>query len=84
MSEHTYPDLVIVSDDSKTAISTRPRPTSALLSFVGEITDSHAVRDGFKLIVVGGILEASRRGLGLLLTQLYYCSSLYVPHDSSC
>lgn len=68
----SYPDL---PDETTTSISVRQRPTSALLGFVNEITDSGAVRDGFKLIVVGGILEASRRGLGLLLKQVYQCTS---------
>lgn len=51
-------------------------PATVLLSFINEITDSGAVRDGFKLIIVGGILEASRRGLGMLLRQAYYCELL--------
>ena len=68
--EESYPDLGLIPIEQPTI---RRSPKTALLSFIHEITDSGAVRDGFKLIVVGGILEASRRGLGLLLRQAYYC-----------
>lgn len=67
----SYPEL---PEETSSSINIRRRSTSALLGFVNEITDSGAVRDGLKLIVVGGILEASRRGLGLLLKQIYQCS----------
>jgi hypothetical protein len=68
--EGPYPELDLVPTEDPIVKRT---PTTVLLSFINEITDSGAVRDGFKLIVVGGILEASRRGLGLLLRQMYYC-----------
>lgn len=69
-SDESYPDLSLISAEEPIV---RRTPTTVLLSFINEITDSGAVRDGLKLIVVGGILEASRRGLGLLLRQAYYC-----------
>lgn len=49
-----------------------------LLAFVQDVTGSGTVRDGLKLIVVGGILEASRRGLTALCKQAYYCEFLLV------
>jgi hypothetical protein len=58
--------------------SSPPRSSvlDTLLAFVHDVTGSGTVRDGLKLIVVGGILEASRRGLTALCKQVYYCESL--------
>ncbi|KAJ9091286.1 hypothetical protein QFC21_007275 [Naganishia friedmannii] len=60
----------------------RTSPLDALLAFVHDVTGSGTVRDGLKLIVVGGILEASRRGLAALCRQVYYCESLRVPSST--
>lgn len=77
-SDDSYPDLALIPTVQPTVKRT---PATVLLSFINEITDSGAVRDGFKLIVVGGILEASRRGLGILLRQAYYCELLSIQFD---
>lgn len=77
-SDDPYLELDLVPTENEHVKRT---PTTVLLSFINEITDSGAVRDGFKLIVVGGILEASRRGLGLLLRQMYYCKSSHFLLD---
>ncbi|KAJ9115730.1 hypothetical protein QFC24_006913 [Naganishia onofrii] len=54
----------------------RSSPLDTLLAFVHDVTGSGTVRDGLKLIVVGGILEASRRGLTALCKQVYYYATI--------
>jgi hypothetical protein len=44
--------------------------TSAILDFASNAIESAALRDGLKLIVLGGALEAARRGCGLVAQQI--------------
>ena len=65
------------SDDDRYAIlpTTAPAPshsiTSTVLDFAYNAIESAALRDGIKLIVLGGALEAARRGVGLIAQGVF-------------
>ncbi|KAH8084577.1 P-loop containing nucleoside triphosphate hydrolase protein [Filobasidium floriforme] len=60
--------------------------TSAILDFASNAIESAALRDGLKLIVLGGALEAARRGCGLVAQQIleqFTIHALFVDTDIS-
>jgi hypothetical protein len=56
--------------------SVPPLPPSRLVNVVLDLVESPALRDGLRLIVLGGILEAARRGASLLFNEIYSRKSL--------
>jgi hypothetical protein len=61
--------------------------TSAILDFASNAIESAALRDGLKLIVLGGALEAARRGCGLVAQQILErersCHATYAVDESN-
>lgn len=53
--------------DSRSLPSSRQR----LLSLFNEAVESPALRDGLKLILVGGALAAARRGFEAIFSEIY-------------
>jgi hypothetical protein len=61
--------------------------TSAILDFASNAIESAALRDGLKLVVLGGALEAARRGCGLVAQQILErersCHATYAVDESN-
>jgi hypothetical protein len=57
------------------------------LDFASNAIESAALRDGLKLIVLGGALEAARRGCGLVAQQILErersCHATYAVDESN-
>lgn len=78
--DHQHPTSVA---ESRSASSR----TSAILDFASNAIESAALRDGLKLIVLGGALEAARRGCGLVAQQILErersCHATYAVDESN-
>lgn len=48
-------------------------PASSVLNVINSAIESPALRDGLKLIVIGGVLEAARRGFTLVCRSVVEC-----------
>jgi hypothetical protein len=59
-----------IDPESLPIIPARHGPTSAILDFANNAIESAALRDGIKLIIVGGALEAARRAFSLIGQQI--------------
>lgn len=68
MPPPTSPQTAIVaaSDECRSTI-----PSSRLATIVLDLVESPALRDGLRLIVLGGILEAARRAASLIFNEIY-------------
>lgn len=70
------------STSTANASPTSNRSTSSrLLDFANNAIESAALRDGIKLIILGGALEAARRGCGLIAQQVFEREYLRVKGD---
>lgn len=70
--------IVIPQDDSPTSLVPHSLfglevfPTQAsIFAFLTETLESSAWRDGLKLLIIGGTMEAARRGCYSLFTKIY-------------
>jgi hypothetical protein len=59
-----------IEPDSFPVLPASRGPASAILDFANNAIESAALRDGIKLIIVGGALEAARRAFSLIGQQI--------------
>ena len=59
-----------IDPNSLPAVPASRGPASAILDFANNAIESAALRDGIKLIIVGGALEAARRAFSLIGQQI--------------
>lgn len=61
------PAVIPADEDGTLSASPRQR----LLGFLNDAVESPALRDGLKLILVGGALAAARRGFEAIFAEIY-------------